>query len=248
VKEIQGILPGSALFAADELEDSVSTKATAAPIARGGRFVQRPWERYKFVRHDYNYTGWCDTDHKYPTPETSRWDRLANDLGSRSFKPTQEIVDKAYHVAVRRNSTPGLRNQRASDRDDVSIHHFGVLAEWAVSTYRKMPYVATINTFKKADLPGRVEVRCWTSWDYMERFGLKVVDRDSDHWHVVQCVCQQIGGVIVVVCWKWAHEAKAYAYKDPGARGKPFHGVPEEECYDMKTLDNYKGPVIHYVP
>lgn len=233
---------GSDLFAAgSETKGSHVSEKPAAPrrrgiIARQGATIQGPWEGCRFIRFPARY-GW--SCHKHPTKESDMLDTQLNDLQERTFKRTpherqmiHEHAQKMRYESVRR----GLMECKHSDDGHVFIHEIGATGEWATMVYCGLPIVFKINVPREeTDLPYRIEVKTRTDPHY----DLKVETwraRLYPHHRCVLTICIGLDWPVTLIGWMTAGEAAEFELIDPKDKGEPFHAVPQDKLYSMRSL------------
>jgi hypothetical protein len=147
----------------------------------------------------------------------------AKNFGKFMYEHSQKQGYRDYRKFVRK----GVDGQR--------VQELGSIAERAVAKACGIEWTAWVDTFKKPDLHHNIEVRLIG----VDRYGLRVYDRDHDTRRVVGIVIEKgkerepyrIPG------WINAKYAKKDIYRmDPLGRGKPMYSVPQNKLRSLESL------------
>lgn len=155
------------------------------------------------------------------------------------------LTDDEFKLATRRGSDiqqssdrMGIDNKRPKGWAGVAgerSHQIGQLAECAVAKALGIPWKNSLNTFKRADLRGNIEVRLiGADW-----YGLRVYERDNGTRRVVGCIIERgkerqsyrLPG------WIHARDGKRQEFlMDPLERMQPMYSVPQYELRSLEVL------------
>lgn len=177
---------------------------------------------------------WDRSCHLRPTPETDHIDAVLNELEERTVVLSREELEQCMAIGRATNAaSQRLENLKVSLRSDEFVHVIGRLGECAVCKYLGIRYMATINTFRQADLPHNIEVRTRTVMNY----DLKIRPDDDDARRMVMAIATEIGKPVILIGWIEAREGKRIGrIIDPQGAGKPMCIVPQDSLWPMCEL------------
>jgi hypothetical protein len=119
----------------------------------------------------------------------------------------------------------GLKDRYgASPEDGLGLHLLGALGERAAAKGLGIPWMPTVNTFKKPDV-GPYQVRTASRHYY----DLRLHKRDADD-EIFLLVTEQ-HGVYILQGWLWGREGKQQRYMKEYVRGRPAYFVPRRDLH-----------------
>ena len=148
-----------------------------------------------------------------------------------------EVGRKIYQSSQER----GLRDYRKFkgngwvDPDGERLQALGSVAERAAAKALGLEWTAWYDTFKRPDLHHNIEVRMMG----VNRYGLRVYDRDHDSKRVVGIVIERgrEAGPYRIPGWINAVHGKRPEYlMDPLGRGQPVFAVPQYRLHHLSVL------------
>ena len=153
--------------------------------------------------------------------------------GAKQVKLTQEEIERAAMLGVRRNAEAAVRNSKARWGGLSTCwngHIQGSLAEMAFAKWMNCYWEGHTSTYtQKADVAG-CEVR-WSSNNKLKR-------KDSDALDQKYILVIGEAPVMTICGWIWGHEfQKLGVFEDPGQRGKPAWFVDAIKLRPLSDLN-----------
>lgn len=158
---------------------------------------------------------------------------MLNELASCTIALSFEDIGKVDKYArIRRSESKNCRDRMVSSKSWLFVDTIGVMGELALCRYLGIPYCFTVNTFRRADVLGHIEVRA-TEW---ENGHCKVRPDDEDSRRVVMAVVRKPRNEVYLPGWVIASDAKRFPLRDPHNANMPMHFVPQSELCPMSKL------------
>ena len=150
------------------------------------------------------------------------------------YELTELEYKYAELIGTARNSEAEKSNREPDWKDGTELknHIDGACAEILCAKILNVYYTPRINTFKRADIGKRIEVRSTKS----DWYGVKVKESDDDD-RVVIGFRKVDATHFDVLGWIYAKDAKRKKWRrDPGKRNRFAYFVPQDRLQSMETL------------
>lgn len=148
---------------------------------------------------------------------------------------TKEEIIECYVTGARRKGEQYLISWNAEKRSGTSLDTDaeGACAENAVCVYLGIPFIATVNTYKAADIAPNIQVRSTTYLTGKLIFRPRRKDKDDEIFVLVR----GIRGTYEVVGWLFGYEIRKLddCWENPGNRGWAFF-IPANRLHSMEGI------------
>jgi len=146
-----------------------------------------------------------------------------------------EIGNRRQIEAMRANKKPAYSFLDGSQtQDEWELHIQGAMGECAVAKYYRLYWNGSVNTFKLADIDGKIQVRTRRK-DYYDLL-VRPADSDNDIFILVTGVVGSYSQSLTIRGWCWGHEAKRKQWSKTHGNRPAAYFVPQNQLHDMGKL------------